>query len=51
MIDEMADNDFITESQAEMAKLKPLEMVKREADRVVNAPYFAEEVRREMVER
>ena len=51
VIDEMADNDFITESQAEMAKLKPLEMVKREADRVVNAPYFAEEVRREMVER
>ncbi len=41
---------YITKEQAELAKLEPLEMNTDTSERV-DAPYFAEEVRRELVER
>lgn len=50
VIDRMEEDGYITRSQAELAKLKPLVMAGREDD-TVDAPYFAEEVRRELKER
>ncbi|NCC23139.1 MAG: penicillin-binding protein 1A [Alphaproteobacteria bacterium] len=50
VISRLAEDGYITQAQAEMAAAKPLTMVEgREA--TVNAPYFAEEVRRELKER
>ncbi len=49
VIERMEIEKFITEDQAEIATLKPLRMLKRSADHIVNAPYFAEEVRRELL--
>ncbi len=45
----MAEN-YITDTQAEMSRLVPLEMRQDTSERV-DAPYFAEEVRRELSER
>ncbi|MGB1077111.1 MAG: penicillin-binding protein 1A, partial [Bdellovibrionales bacterium] len=42
--------DFITQAQSELAKAKPLQTEKRETGHIVEAPYFAEEVRRKMIE-
>ncbi len=50
VIDRMEEEDFVTEGGAELAKLKPLEVVPRDENRIVEAAYFAEEVRREMIE-
>ncbi len=50
VIDNMVDSDFITKGEAEIAKLKPLEVIPRDENRIVEAAYFAEEVRREMIE-
>lgn len=50
-LDRMADEGYITKSQADIAKLKPLTMAPRNDENVVNAPYFAEEVRRELSDR
>ncbi len=50
VIDEMLDNRFITPSEAELAKAQPLVTVPRDADQYVNYPYFAEEVRRKLLE-
>ncbi|MGH1456616.1 MAG: penicillin-binding protein 1A [Alphaproteobacteria bacterium] len=47
VIDRMLDEEYITQSQAELAKAYPLEM-KSESVEHVDAPYFAEEVRREL---
>jgi len=44
----MLKNGFITEAQEELAKIASLETIKRNKDRIVKAPYFAEEVRREL---
>lgn len=51
VIRRMESNGFITEGQAELARLAPLEVIERDEDRRVNAPYFAEEVRRQLAER
>lgn len=50
VIDRMLIEGYITESQAELAKAYPLEMKSDTSERV-DAPYFAEEVRRELVDR
>lgn len=51
VIDRMAIEGYITESQAEIGKASPLQTVAPTADETVNAPYFAEEVRRELVQK
>jgi penicillin-binding protein 1A len=50
VIDRMAETGAITTDQSTLAKTAPLKMVAREDD-VVTAPYFAEEIRRELQER
>lgn len=50
VIDRMLVEGYITESQAELAKAYPLEMKSDTSERI-DAPYFAEEVRRELSER
>lgn len=51
VLDQMADNDFITAAQAVAAKGKPLGLIKLQEDtRSVDAGYFLEEVRRELIE-
>ncbi len=47
VIDRMLDEKYITKEQAELAKITPLEM-RKDTSKRVNAPYFAEEVRREL---
>lgn len=44
----MAEEGFISEGQADLAKLSPLEITTRDESRSVDAPYFAEEVRRQL---
>jgi len=51
VIDRMKDEGYITAAQADLAKLVPLKMVDRPEDESVYAPYFAEEVRRELAQR
>ena len=51
VIDRMMDDGFITRAQATSAKAEPLAVVKRSVSDTVNAPYFAEEVRRTLVAR
>ncbi len=51
VIDRMVEDGHILEAQAEIAKNKPLTAIRRNETEVINAPYFAEEVRREMHER
>ncbi len=48
VIDRMMDDGYITNSQAELAKATPLLVDRLDEGNVVAAPYFAEEVRREM---
>ncbi len=48
VIGRMQEDGYITEGQAELAKLAPLETIDRDESRIVNAPYFAEEVRRQL---
>ncbi len=50
VISRMAIEGYITDAQAEMAQAIPLEM-KHDSSEEVDAPYFAEEVRRELSER
>lgn len=50
VIEEMVDNGYITRAEAEAAKQKPLLVVRRDEDQYVNHPYFAEEVRRKLLE-
>jgi penicillin-binding protein 1A len=51
VLDRMAEDGYITAAQAAAAKAEPLVLHHREAADIVNAPYFAEEVRRELVAR
>ena len=51
VIDRMAIEGYITSSQAEIAKASPLQTITQTESEIVNAPYFAEEVRRELVQR
>ncbi len=50
VIDEMVDNGYITRTEGELAKVKPITLAKRGSDEYVNSPYFAEEVRRKLLE-
>lgn len=51
VIDRMVIDGYITASQADIAKAKPLELIRRDPTDTVSAPYFAEEVRRELIEK
>lgn len=50
-IERMYAAGYITRSQADLARAKPLEVVRRGGDEIVNASYFAEEVRRFLIDR
>lgn len=50
VINRLVAEDYITQAQADLAKLVVLEMKSDTSERV-DAPYFAEEVRRELAER
>jgi len=50
VIDQMHDNGYITEDEVDAEKLKPIKMSKRDGSQYVNHPYFAEEVRRKLLE-
>ncbi|MGQ0527408.1 MAG: penicillin-binding protein 1A [Alphaproteobacteria bacterium] len=51
VIGRMEDDGYITEEEAESARNTPLETVQRDKSRIAAAPYFAEEVRRELADR
>lgn len=51
VIERMLDENFVTKGEAEIAEKQPLGVEKIDEERVVNAPYFAEEIRREMVDK
>jgi penicillin-binding protein 1A len=52
VIGQMASNGFITQEQAEKAKAEPLKVVQRTTGpHIFAADYFAEEVRRQLIER
>lgn len=51
VIDRMYKDGYITKAEAELAELVPLAMVSSSKVEQVNAPYFAEEVRRELAAR
>ncbi len=48
VIDRMAEDGYITLSQADLAKKTPLAMTLKDESDVVSAPFFAEEVRRQL---
>lgn len=48
VVDRMLENGYITQEQAEQAHATPLATVTRDDGDVVDAPYYAEEVRREL---
>jgi penicillin-binding protein 1A len=48
VIQRLMEDGYILPAQAEIAKAKPLQMVERMDSGIVDAPYFAEEVRREL---
>jgi penicillin-binding protein 1A len=48
VIGRMLEDGYITSSQAELAKATPLAMTLKDEADVVNAPFFAEEVRRQL---
>lgn len=50
VLGEMQDNGYITKAELDLAKLKPITTINREATQYVNHPYFAEEVRRKLLE-
>ncbi|WP_305096183.1 penicillin-binding protein 1A [Croceibacterium aestuarii] len=52
VLDEMVDNGHITQAQAEAAKAAPLGLATQRSDpRSVDAGYFLEEVRRELIDK
>ncbi|KWV93064.1 penicillin-binding protein 1A [Erythrobacter sp. YT30] len=51
VLDQMADNGFITSVEAASAKAQPLGLVRQRTQRSADAGYFLEEVRRELIER
>ncbi len=50
VINEMVENGYIKQAEADIAKAKPLTVIGRDEDQYVNYPYFAEEVRRKLLE-
>ncbi len=51
VINRMLEDGHITEEEAKTAKAEPLKLIKRDPGDVVHASYFAEEVRRELLEK
>lgn len=51
VLDRMVDAGFLTQAQANAAKATPITLHHRSPADIVNAPYFSEEVRRELLER
>jgi penicillin-binding protein 1A len=51
VIDRMFEDGYITKEQSQAGIKTPLETVSRDPGAIVNAPFFAEEVRRELVDR
>jgi len=51
VIGRMLDEGYITKAQAELAEISPLQTIERKDSKQVNAPFFAEEVRRELIEK
>jgi len=51
VIDRMADAGFVTAPQAQMAKAEPITLRRRDPTEIVKAPYFADEVRTELLQR
>lgn len=51
IIGQMLENGYITEAEADIARAKPLNTVPRGLSEIVDADYFAEEVRREISNR
>lgn len=50
VIDQMAENGYVTVAEASAAKERPLTVVRRDSSQYVDHPYFAEEVRRRLLE-
>lgn len=50
VINQMVANGYVTISEAKAAKDKPLTLTRRDKSEYVNHPYFAEEVRRKLME-
>ena len=50
VIDQMLENGYVGAEDAAKAKDKPLKTHRRDSDQYVNHPYFAEEVRRRLLE-
>ncbi|OUS13645.1 penicillin-binding protein [Rhodospirillales bacterium 47_12_T64] len=50
VIERMQENGKITREEAEVAWQTPLQVIKRDRTEIVKAPFFAEEVRRELVD-
>lgn len=51
VISRMLEDGYITEAQADLAMISPLETRERDDSKQVKAPFFAEEVRRELIEK
>lgn len=49
VIGRMAEDGYITESQAQLAQVTDLEVTLEDTQESVRAPYFAEEIRRELI--
>ncbi|MDA7787777.1 transglycosylase domain-containing protein [Sphingomonadaceae bacterium] len=49
VLGQMAANDFITDAQASAARAQPLGIVEQRSERSVDAGYFLEEVRRQLI--
>ncbi|MCE9507720.1 MAG: penicillin-binding protein 1A [Alphaproteobacteria bacterium] len=50
VISQMVDNGYATRAEGDAAVGKPITIVKRDSDQYANYPYFAEEVRRRLME-
>ena len=51
VIDRMVEAGFVSPAQGAAAKAHPLELARRDPTETVDAPFFTEEVRRELLER
>ncbi len=51
VIDRMVEAGFITPQQGEAAKAEPIQLRRRDPTEIIDAPYFTEEVRRELLQR
>ena len=51
VIGQMVENGYLAQAEGEVAKAEPLAVKDRSATEFVEAPYFAEEVRRELIKR